>query len=210
MKLTLSDNMPVFKASMKQVQSRIAKPAAVQAINRAGREGKSAAVKAAVSSTGMRRAVFSGNKRTSTKARITGAKGKARANRKRLSLVVYVRTEKGVRFSKAFNKGSIKRISSTDRKAFFATMESGKKSLFKRTGAAKRQAKKGRYAGRYATAGPRRGMPILREPITEILLPLHPFATNIIKRSFFMKAQKVLPVEFKKAVNMKLSKLRGA
>lgn len=208
MKVKITSNIKRFKNMVNGVPDKIVIPSVVQALNRAGRDGKRAAIRRTVSVTGVSRSVIGGNKRLGNRARISGGTGRAKATRKNLSYALFVRTEKPVKISKAFGSRSLRRLSSLDRGSFFARMpDSGKASYWKRTGRPKTVPRKGRYAGSVIKTGPKAGRPITREPIEELTIPLHPHGTNAALDGFDMVSARVLPIEFQRSANKRLSKI---
>lgn len=195
MNVNIDVNTAQLKKIIAGVPDKIVKPALVTSINRAARDGKSAAIRATVSVTGVKRKAIS--------KRITGAKGNAAAKRKKPNAMIFVRTDEGVKISQAINKTSIKKFAT--RKSFNATMPSGHFGAFERTGKPKRAAKKGRYYGKVSSRGPGKGRPIKREPIQEIKIPLHPHGTAAAKRAFVSKAKEVLPKELKRNIERKIN-----
>lgn len=196
MKIDIDGNFDEIQRIIKDIPHKIVIPSLVTAINRAARDGKSSARKALAKSTGV--------KQRSIKSRVSGASGRARANRKRTNAMVFVRTEKGVKFSAALNKGAIKKVKT--RKSFVATMPSGHKSVYERTGQRKVVPKQGVYHNRIVKRGPNRGHRMRREPIDELKIPLHPVGTRAAKNAFIKRSKETLLNELTRQINRKLNK----
>lgn len=199
MEIKIKSSMKNFKRLMKNLPDKVAFTSAVTAINRAARDGKREGIKVMVARTGVRRSAIGGMRRkgkTNIKARITGASGNARATKDRLSAMIFVKSDIPVKFSTAYGKGAVKKISSLNRNAFPATMPSGKRSQWARTGEAKRYPTKGSYLGRN----------IKREPIKELEIPIR-HATALTGKAIQRKAAEVLPKEFQRISQRKLAQL---
>lgn len=209
MKVKIKTNVKQVNRAIKSVPKGIVIPAAVMAINKAARDGRSEARSRMSKVTGVRRRAI--NKR------VTGARKSAAASRKKLNASVYIRSSIGVKASEALGKKQAKKVSIASGKAskpFYAKMASGKQGLFRRTGGAKIPTKSGSYAGRISTRGKNKGQLIEREPIESLgsqlqakepRIQLHPHGTEAARKGFFSRAKKVLPKEFNRQINRKLA-----
>lgn len=196
MDIKIDINTAEVKKILQGVPAKIVIPSLVTAINRAARDGKSSAIKATSRATGV--------KQKAIRKRITGGNtGKAKANRKKLSALLFIRTNEGVKVSQALNKSALKKLQT--RKSFVATMPSGHRAIFERTGEPKRAARKGRYYGKVSSRGPSKGRLIKREPISELKIPLHPVGTEAAKRAFTQRAKVTLPNELRNQIKRKLN-----
>lgn len=191
MEIKVDANTKEIKKLLKSVSPKIVTPSLVQAINTAVRGGKSSAIKATAKTTGV--------KQKAIRKRITGGnKGSAKANRKKLSSMLFIRTNVGIKASEALNKGALKKVQT--RNSFFAEMPSGKRGIWERTGQRKTVPKQGRYKGKISSRGQGKGRPIRREPIAEILIPLHPLGTNAASRAYRKRVNEDLPKELQRQI----------
>lgn len=196
MNIKIDVNAAEVQKILKGVPAKIVTPSLVTAINRAARDGKTSAIKATSRATGV--------KQKAIRKRITGGNtGNAKASRKRLSSLLFIRTNEGVKVSQALNKSALKKLQT--RKSFVATMPSGHKAIWERNGKPKRAAKKGRYYGKVSSRGPGKGRLIKREPISELKIPLHPVGTEAAKKAFTQRAKVTLPNELKNQITRKLN-----
>lgn len=196
MNIQLKTNIADVLKAFDDISEKIATPSVIQAINTAARDGKSAATKAAINITGI--------KAKAIRARIKGGKGNTLASKAKMSAVVYLNFKRGVKTSEALNKSALKKYETPD--SFFVVLPSGHAAIFERTGAPKRAPKKGSYAGKKIQRGPRKGQPILREPIDEVRIPLHPHATNAANMAWQKKTDEVFERELLRQLNRRLAR----
>lgn len=195
MNIQLKTNITEVLAAFDNISEKIATPSVIQAINTAARDGKSAATKAAIA--------VSGVKAKAVRTRIKGATGNTRATRAKMSAVVYLNFQRGVKSSEALQKSALKKYGT--RNSFFVKLPSGHAAIFERTGLQKRPMKKGTYAGRKIQRGPRKGQALLREPIDELRIPLHPHATQAAQAAWRTKTNDVFERELMRQLNRRLS-----
>ena len=196
MKLQLKSNIDDVLRDFAEVSEKKIPTAIVRALNTAARRGKTAATKASVAVTGFPPRLM--------KNRVRGVSGNSLASKSRMSVVLYLNFEKGVKASLAIDKKKLAKFAVKN--GFLVTLESGKRSIFERTGKAKRPTKSGSYKGRILKRGPRKGQLITREPIDEVRLPLHPHATRAATRAWTTTATPAFEKELVRQLTRVLNK----
>lgn len=194
MNIQLKTNIDEVLRSLNNISEKIATPSIVQAINTSARNGKAAAAKAAVAVSGVRP--------KAVRSRIKGGKGNTLASRKKMAAVVYLNFQRGVKSSEALSKSALKKYGT--RESFFVKLPSGHAAIFERTGEQKRVPKKGSYAGRKIQRGPRKGQALLREPIDELRIPLHPHATQAAQTAWRQRTGEVFERELLRQINRRI------
>lgn len=194
MNIQLKTNINDVLKSLETITEKIATPSIIQAINTSARDGKSAATKAAVAVSGVRP--------KAVRDRVRGGKGATLATRKKMAAVVYLNFQRGVKSSEALTKSALKKYGT--RESFFVKLPSGHAAIFERTGEQKRAPKKGTYAGRKIKRGQRKGQMLLREPIDELRIPLHPHATQAAQNAWRQRTGEVFERELIRQINRRL------